>query len=316
MIGPTKLCPRGIELVLLDLDDTVLTDGSKISARVVDTIALARQHGCMVAVATGRSYGMVPEVLRRPETMDYLICANGALVCDTIGGALLERAMTSEQVLALINNLEPLHAGWYAFIDDTAYFEWKSFSYMLTGRRPTMDELRSSGAGALHTGTGRFVRKGVRFAKRMLVNREGRKQVRSIRKAVASAEDGILKIGCSLPTPDACERAITSIGHLGGFEVVRMGRQELEITAEGVTKGVSARWLMDYLKVEPGRAVAFGDSQNDLPLMEVCGTFVAVGNGDSRIKELASDVCETVYEDGVARWLERAMAEADGAAHV
>ena len=30
VIGPTKLCPEGIGLVLLDLDDTVVADGTKI----------------------------------------------------------------------------------------------------------------------------------------------------------------------------------------------------------------------------------------------------------------------------------------------
>ena len=55
MIGPTKLCPEGIGLVLLDLDDTVVADGTKVSLRVVDAINLARERGCMVAVASGRS---------------------------------------------------------------------------------------------------------------------------------------------------------------------------------------------------------------------------------------------------------------------
>jgi hydroxymethylpyrimidine pyrophosphatase-like HAD family hydrolase len=73
---------------------------------------------------------------------------------------------------------------------------------------------------------------------------------------------------------------------------------------------------MDYLKIDPACAVAFGDSKNDETLREACGVFVAMDNSQEYIKGLADDVCESVYDDGVARWLERAMAEADGAEHV
>ncbi len=319
MIGPTKLCPEGIALVLLDLDDTVVADGTSISPRVIDAINLARERGCMMAVASGRSYSMVPDILRRPESMDYLICANGASVLDTICGTLQEHKMSSEQVLCLMDALAPLHAGWYAFVGDTSYFEWRSFSYMLAGRAPSAGELGSKdlkSLESLHTGMGRFVRRVARTTKRIAANDEGSKQVRSIRKIVESATDGVFKVGCSLPSATACERALEVIDHIGGFEVARMGRQELEITAEGVNKGCAARWLMDYLKIDPACVVAFGDSKNDETLLDVCGTFVAMGNGQEYIKSLASDVCESVYDDGVARWLERAMAEADGAEHV
>lgn len=327
MIGPTKLCPEGIGLVLLDLDDTVVADGTKISLRVVDAINLARERGCMVAVASGRSWSMVPELLRKPESMDYLICANGAAVYDTIGGTLLEHTMSSEQVLRLMDALKPLHAGWYAFIGDKTYFEWRSFSYMLVGRAPSIESIRAAGGssagggpvkvlGSLHTGMGRFVRRVARTTKRMAINDESREQVRSVRKYVEAADEGVLKVGCSLPTSAACDRALEVIGHIGGFEAVRMGSHELEITAAGVTKGVSACWLMDYLKIDPACVVAFGDSKNDETLREACGVFVAMDNSQEYIKGLADDVCESVYDDGVARWLERAMAEADGAEHV
>ena len=108
MIGPTKLCPQGIGLILLDLDGTILVDGTQVRPRVLDAINLARQHGCMVAVASGRAHHMVPEMLRTPEAMDYLVCANGARVYDTISGIIYERLMTREQVLAAMDALEPL----------------------------------------------------------------------------------------------------------------------------------------------------------------------------------------------------------------
>lgn len=315
MIGPTALCPEGIELILLDLDDTIVIDGAKVSPRVVDAIALARERGCMACISSGRPIALVPELLRKPATMDYHICTNGSTIYDTLGGVMHEELISRDDALALMDAIAPLRPGWNGFVDGEAYFEWRGFTYMASGRTPSIGELKAV-PGGLHTGMGVFVRKAYRFGKRMITKRDGRHQVRSLRPTVEAAEQGMQKIGCSFSNQAACDRAVDAIEHLGRFQVARMGRQELEITAAGVTKATAARWLMDYLKIDPQRVVAFGDSQNDAPLAEVCGTFVAMDNATDKVKALADDVCESVYDDGVARWLERAMAEADGARHV
>lgn len=318
MIGPTELCPEGIGLAFFDLDDTVLVDGTFITPRVLDTINLARERGCMACVSTGRAYTMVPESLRKPQYMDYLLCANGARVYDTFGGLLYERSMTREQVLAAMDALKPLNPAYNGFIDDHAYFEYRGLSYMVTGRREPLT--LSTQKEALHTGMGhqvrelaRTARKGLRFARRVVTTNDNKSMVRHIRPYVEKTQEGIAKLGCSLPSRTACDRAIAILDHLDCFEVARMSWTELEVTAKGVTKATAARWLMDYLGIKPACAVAFGDSENDAPLAEACGTFVAVANADDRVREIANDVCESVYDDGVARWLERAMAEADGA---
>lgn len=315
MIGPTSLCPQGIELVLLDLDDTILADGTKLSPRVVNAINLARERGVMTCVSSGRPFMMVPEVLRAPAAMDYLICTNGSAIYDTHGETLLEHMISRDDALSAIDALKPLRPGWNCFIEGEAYFEWRGFTYMAAGRVPRVGSISSSRAG-LHTGMARFARKVLRTARRMIINDEERHQVHSIRPAVEGALSGVQKLGCSFTSAAACERAVAILEHQGVFQIARMGGQELEITAAGVTKGTAARWLMDYLKIDPARAVAFGDSSNDAPLAEACGVFVAMQNGTDKVKALADDVCESVYDDGVARWLERAMAEADGAKHV
>ena len=322
MIGPTALCPEGIELLLLDLDGTVMIDGTVIHDRVADAVLQARERGCMVCISTGRAYNMVPPAMRGPESVDYIICANGSRVYDTFEGVLYERLMTREQILEAMDALKPLHAGWNAFVGDHSYFEWRGVSYMVTGRREPL------GAGdvvkSLHADAGLSLarkavvasRKAVRFASRLVMGREGMSQVMSVRPYIEKATEGIGKVGCSLPTEELCDRAMVILDHLGHFEVARMSRTELEITARGVTKGVAATWLMDYLGVDKARTVAFGDSENDATLIDVSGTFVAMGNADGRIKKRADDICEPNYDDGVARWLERAMSEADGASYV
>ena len=321
MIGPTKLCPEGIGLAFFDLDDTILTDGSQVSARVLDTIALTRERGCMACVSTGRALVMVPEVLRQPQYMDYLICANGACIHDTFGGVLYERSMTREQALEVLDELEPFAPGWNAFTEDHAYFEWRCVSYMAMGRREPLD--LPDRPATLHTGAGvnlkrlgRTARRGVRYARRVLFSGDTQSQVLRLRPHLEKHEGNVLKLGCSFPSREKCEQGIAILEQRNAYEIARMGGTEIEITAKGATKGAAASWLMRYLDVDPASSVAFGDSENDVPLANVCGTFVAMHDADRRVREMADDICESVYDDGVARWLERAMAEADGARHV
>ena len=324
MIGPTARCPKGIGLILLDLDNTILVDGYHVTPRVSSAINLAREHGCMACVSSGRAYHMVPEALRTPEFMDYLLCANGARLHDTFGGVLFERLMTKEQVLDAMDALAPLGAGWNAFVGNTSFFEVRGMSYMMTGRlEPSAPSVEARKTDVLHTAAAlnvrslaRNMRRGFRFAKRLVSGSEGIRQVPSIRPYLKKAEGGIAKVGCSFSSQRACDRGVAVLEHMGHFEIARVSAFELEITAKGVDKGTTARWLMDYLNVDPACAVAFGDSANDLPLADVCGTFVAMDNSGQRVKERADDVCESVYDDGVARWLERQMAEAGEASYV
>ena len=142
------------------------------------------------------------------------------------------------------------------------------------------------------------------------------RHVPSVRPYLEEAQGGIAKVGCSFSSRRACDRGVVVLDHLGHFEVARVSAFELEITAKGVDKGRTARRLMEHINVDPACAVAFGDSANDLPLADVCGTFVAMDNSSRQVKDRADDVCESVYDDGVARWLERQMAEAEEASYV
>lgn len=51
--------------------------------------------------------------------------------------------------------------------------------------------------------------------------------------------------------------------------------------------------------------IAFGDDRNDMEMLELCGTGVAVANAVDEVLDIADEVTESNDEDGVALWLER-----------
>ena len=54
-----------------------------------------------------------------------------------------------------------------------------------------------------------------------------------------------------------------------------------------------------YTGVPVGETFGFGDSMNDLSMIETVGTSVCMANGDPRLKERCDMVCPSVTEDGL-----------------
>lgn len=243
--------------------------------------------------------------------MDYCVCSNGAAVRRAANGSvLLMRTLSREDALDCHAMLAPFKPAWNAFLDGKAYFEWKGASYMLTGRTGALARAQRQAGSNDSRGLMRVMslaRRGLRYVGRMATNPSHR-QVRSVLPRLRKAREGVEKIGCTIPSAERCARAYELLVRDGRFEVVRMGTTELEITARGVSKGTGARWLMDHVGVDLADVVAFGDGGNDLPLAEVCGRFVAMGNADAEVKAVATEVCGPVTEDGVALWIERRLA--------
>ena len=64
-------------------------------------------------------------------------------------------------------------------------------------------------------------------------------------------------------------------------------------------KGIAVRRILDYYGFVESEAIAFGDGNNDIEMLKVAGTGVAMGNASELVKAAADDVCGPVSEDGI-----------------
>lgn len=79
----------------------------------------------------------------------------------------------------------------------------------------------------------------------------------------------------------------------------------LEITSIQANKGEALRRLADYLTIPLERILAIGDSRNDISMLELAGTAVAVNNAPPEVKAVTDLVAPSNDEDGVAWALDR-----------
>ena len=64
-------------------------------------------------------------------------------------------------------------------------------------------------------------------------------------------------------------------------------------------KGTAIAKILAYYGLDASQALAFGDSQNDLEMIQAVGTGVAMGNASAQLKAIADEVCGAVSEDGI-----------------
>ncbi len=63
--------------------------------------------------------------------------------------------------------------------------------------------------------------------------------------------------------------------------------------------------LAKSLNISLGDIVSFGDDINDIEMLQICGTGVAVSNAVTDVKAVADCVTLSNDEDGVASWIEK-----------
>lgn len=78
----------------------------------------------------------------------------------------------------------------------------------------------------------------------------------------------------------------------------------MEVIPKGHSKGTGILKVCEQLGIDVAGTYAFGDSVNDLPMFEVAGHSIAMGNASEFVKQKASYVTDTLHQDGIYHALE------------
>lgn len=100
----------------------------------------------------------------------------------------------------------------------------------------------------------------------------------------------------------ATERAdleLVKRGLSGRYELLVHDIPVMEIVPKGCSKGTGILKVCEKLGIDPADTYAVGDSVNDLPMFEVAGHSIAMGNANDAVKQKASYVTRTLHEDGI-----------------
>lgn len=267
------------KLIALDLDGTMLTYDKQITPRTYAALERAAAQGHYVVPATGRALHALPEAVQALPFVHYAITINGACVSNTDTGEKLLRCEIDRdralEIMEYARNYDCMYdcywndAGWSerAFLERIDYFNRDEAvrKLILQTRRP-VDDL---------------------FAK-------VRAEMETVQKVQLCFRE--------IPERNAAWMDITTA--FPDIAATASFANNLELNHRMATKGNALRFLARKLGVPERDTIAFGDSSNDLSMLQTAGTGVAMGNASEAVKKISRVVTDTNENDGVAVWLE------------
>ena len=64
-------------------------------------------------------------------------------------------------------------------------------------------------------------------------------------------------------------------------------------------KGAGIAKILEYFQLDRSQALAFGDGNNDIEMLQAVGTGVAMENASAQLKAVADEICGHVADDGI-----------------
>lgn len=112
--------------------------------------------------------------------------------------------------------------------------------------------------------------------------------------------DGRLRVGKVCLNAPNLARVANDDGFIErNFELCNTGGENRELSPKGIDKGVGVARALEYLgRADNARTFGFGDSGNDLGMIAVVETAVAMGNAMPEVKAVADYVTDDVAHDG------------------
>lgn len=260
------------KLIALDLDGTLNNDQKQITPLTRSALMQAQQKGVRIALASARpSPGLhrESEILRLSEHRGILMSYNGGrIVSAESGETLFETAMELQSAQLVLRQLENLPVT--PILDDgRQFFVTDKNGYMVDYecKNNCMDCTEVENLADF-----------LSFAPAKILMSADPAHISSIQNQIAAL----------LPEP---------------LRVVQTADFYLEIVPRTVNKGKGLLDVCRILGLSAEEAVAFGDAENDIPMLESAGVGVAMGNAASSVKAAADRIARSNNEDGIAHML-------------
>lgn len=86
---------------------------------------------------------------------------------------------------------------------------------------------------------------------------------------------------------------------LPGVKITWWHPKGIDIIPQGGSKSIGIQRLLDVFHISAEEAMAFGDGENDMEMLDYVGLGVAMGNAPEKVKQAADHVTLSVDRDGI-----------------
>ena len=264
---------RRPKLIASDLDGTIVAHYGDITQRTIDAFKKADAMGVEIFFVTGRPPRWMPEI-KEAFGIGSAICGNGAMLYDLHNDKVLEEWLipVAEQ-LATVERLRKVIPQISFAVESHNYFH-REKAYI-----PRWD------VGLDNVGVEKIEEVIASPALKLLARCSQQELSSDEMLAIAKIElEGIVTVTHSNPSDSL-----------------------LEISALGVSKGLTLAKMAERLGIDAADCVSFGDNPNDFSMLQWCGRSFAMADGHPEGPLHAKGIAGPCEEDGVAIIIEQLL---------
>jgi Cof subfamily protein (haloacid dehalogenase superfamily) len=252
------------DLIIADIDGTLLDSNGHLSESVIQSVRKAHREGVGFTIASGRNKRGIEGVLERLGIILPYISSNGACIVRPNGHIIKCTPLSEEDVKTVVAlAYEAGNVGVIIENNDMIICDPKSYNVVY-----------------------KYFEHSIVVCENNLLAKE----IPKVIKISLIGESEVLK-----QLRYNIEQCIQSVSITGENTYC------MEIAAQGVNKGAGVKYLSTLLDIPLSRIAVVGDGFNDIPMFEVAGMSIAMGNAPIEVKQRACCVAPANDCDG-AGW--------------
>ena len=261
-----------VKACYFDIDGTLLGKSGEITTEVLDTIALVKESGIRIGIATGRPWFAAKHIAESIQTDAPCMTFSGALLTDrTAGKTLQSHTLIPEDIETLIK-LSSENRWYLELYTETEYF---------VEARNHIAEIHATYMHSLPI---------ERSLNELLTE--------PLLKAVIVFEGELPEGALELIKKETSQTEIAV-----AYGAAHPDIHFVNITNRSAERLNALRYICDSLSCTTDEIMAFGDGESDLPFLTSVRYGVAMGNAKSIVTNAAPYTTQSVENGGVAHFL-------------
>ena len=259
---------NNIKLIATDLDGTFFNSNTVISNYNKDVFQFLMKNGIEIILATGRSLSSMKYYKDILANDNYSIIFNGAAIIDNDGNFVYDKVLDADISKSIINIYDKYNV------------------YLHVYKRN------------IH------IASDIDFYLKRYIEKE---KVNDVAIGLENIEDFEFNKMVFIGDREELERLQNDIRNNFNVHTCFSHTNFLEVLASGINKGSALEWICNQKGIKRDEVVAFGDTYNDIEMIEYAGIGVAMENAEEALKKKADYICLTNDDDGVGKFLKKYM---------
>ncbi len=266
-----------IKLVMVDLDGTILINHKDISKDTEKTINYLLASGVEVVPTTGRFFSSIPKYFTENGKFKYVVSSNGALITNNTNN-IFKKTLNTELALKILANSKDIY--------DRAF--------VVTNQGIVRSESE--------TVSRKFISPEIleMFNKNTIT-------VKNISTHIKNHQLEVKKIEFIFKDKTVRDNHLALFENIEEINAVTSTNTNIEITANGASKGSALHFLKDHLNLDINQILAIGDSSNDISMLKEAGISVAMGNASEEVKAISSMVTDSFDNEGFTKAIKKVL---------